>query len=591
MDIISGSTTNKIGFVAFATADGSRMTGLSSFTVYRSRNGGTATAYTTPTVAELDATNMPGEYVLTLDEDTTVTAGTTEEYHVSISATGMERVTRTVMIDGRTHLTTSDVWGTSVPGSFTSGQAGYVLSQAAAIASSSGTALRATVIDDNASGTNPLNGVTFVGVLTSGTFANLVSATGVHFVLDDTSNQIDYVCKVTIPPNAIPLSAEVIAYLISGNDTCVIQAYDFVAAGWETRATILGTASSTDQVLEVPLGENRFSSSGTVYLRFHSATGSNQTLGLDAIGVTYINQTVGYVDGAVWLDTVDGTAGTTPFVHGVADLTTNTLANAITIATELNLRRLHLISGSSITLTSAFPYHILGDNYTLALGGQDIAGAIFEKFGPVSGIATGSGTPPVFNGGPIGNVTLPPCVILNAGFTGTLTVGSAGDYLLADCHSQVAGSGTPVIDFGAIGSTNMSIRRWSGGLTLNNVAAGDTISVDAVSGGTASIDGTGGTVHVRGMIKVVDNSSGAVTIVQTQALNRETISDAVWDEVVDGTTTGRESIRLANSALGGKASGLDTTTAIYRDLADSKDRISATVDTNGNRTAVTRDLS
>jgi hypothetical protein len=43
--------------------------------------------------------------------------------------------------------------------------------------------------------------------------------------------------------------------------------------------------------------------------------------------------------------------------------------------------------------------------------------------------------------------------------------------------------------------------------------------------------------------------------------------------------------------MGGKASGLGTTTAVYRDLADSKDRISATVDADGNRTAVTRDLT
>lgn len=70
-----------------------------------------------------------------------------------------------------------------------------------------------------------------------------------------------------------------------------------------------------------------------------------------------------------------------------------------------------------------------------------------------------------------------------------------------------------------------------------------------------------------------------------------TIADAVHDEVVEGTTTLRESIRLHNAALGGKASGLDTTNPKYRDLADSKDRLDATVDASGNRTAVTRDLT
>jgi hypothetical protein len=73
------------------------VTGLSSFTVYRSRNGGTPAAMTTPTVTELDATNMPGVYALLLDEDTTLTAGRdTEELALHIAATGMLDVTRTV---------------------------------------------------------------------------------------------------------------------------------------------------------------------------------------------------------------------------------------------------------------------------------------------------------------------------------------------------------------------------------------------------------------------------------------------------------------------------------------------------------------
>lgn len=69
------------------------------------------------------------------------------------------------------------------------------------------------------------------------------------------------------------------------------------------------------------------------------------------------------------------------------------------------------------------------------------------------------------------------------------------------------------------------------------------------------------------------------------------IADAVHDEVVEGTTTLRQSIRLANAALGGKASGLETTAVAYRDLADTKDRITATVDADGNRSVVTRDLT
>lgn len=67
--------------------------------------------------------------------------------------------------------------------------------------------------------------------------------------------------------------------------------------------------------------------------------------------------------------------------------------------------------------------------------------------------------------------------------------------------------------------------------------------------------------------------------------------DAMHDEVVEGSTTFRQMMRLVASALFGKASGLGTTSAVFRDLADSKDRITATVDADGNRTAVTRDAT
>jgi hypothetical protein len=67
--------------------------------------------------------------------------------------------------------------------------------------------------------------------------------------------------------------------------------------------------------------------------------------------------------------------------------------------------------------------------------------------------------------------------------------------------------------------------------------------------------------------------------------------DAILDEVVEGATTLREMLRGFTSALLCKASGLATTTAVYRDIGDTKDRITATVDADGNRTAVTLDLT
>jgi len=96
--IVSGSTTEYIYFVAVDATDlKTRETGLSGFTVYRSRNNGAATAYTTPTVSEISAANMPGVYTLLVDEDTTIGAGNdSEEYCVHITQASMAPVTRSV---------------------------------------------------------------------------------------------------------------------------------------------------------------------------------------------------------------------------------------------------------------------------------------------------------------------------------------------------------------------------------------------------------------------------------------------------------------------------------------------------------------
>lgn len=100
MRIPSGKTDVKIAFKAVDATDRvTPETGLNTFTVYRSRNGGTATAFTTPTIAEISSSNMPGMYVLTVDEDTTLESGVeSHEMVLYITHSGMAPVARVVEI-------------------------------------------------------------------------------------------------------------------------------------------------------------------------------------------------------------------------------------------------------------------------------------------------------------------------------------------------------------------------------------------------------------------------------------------------------------------------------------------------------------
>ena len=65
------------------------------------------------------------------------------------------------------------------------------------------------------------------------------------------------------------------------------------------------------------------------------------------------------------------------------------------------------------------------------------------------------------------------------------------------------------------------------------------------------------------------------------------LADQVFDEVVEGALKARQILRLLLAALAGKSSGGGTSSVAFRDVADSKNRVSATVDDDGNRTAVT----
>lgn len=95
MRIPSGVTDQYLYFVAVDATDYVTFeTGLATWTVRRSRNGGASAAYTTPTINETDVTNMPGVYELLLDEDMTLDSGDHEqEVCLRITHAGMAPVT------------------------------------------------------------------------------------------------------------------------------------------------------------------------------------------------------------------------------------------------------------------------------------------------------------------------------------------------------------------------------------------------------------------------------------------------------------------------------------------------------------------
>lgn len=78
------------------------------------------------------------------------------------------------------------------------------------------------------------------------------------------------------------------------------------------------------------------------------------------------------------------------------------------------------------------------------------------------------------------------------------------------------------------------------------------------------------------------------------AATQNAIADALLDraDAIETGLTLRQALRLTAAAGAGKLSGAATTTVTVRNaVADSKDRITATVDADGNRSAVTTDVT
>lgn len=148
---------------------------------------------------------------------------------------------------------------------------------------------------------------------------------------------------------------------------------------------------------------------------------------------------------------------------------------------------------------------------------------------------------------------------------------------------------------GAVGSVA------AGGITAASIAT-DAIDNDAIAAnavteiqsglatGAALTTAQTDITSIKAKTDLIPASPAAVGSAMT--LSNAGI-DAIFDRT-DGVETGytlRQALRLMAAALAGELSGAATTTITIRNITDTKARITATVDADGNRTAVTHDVS
>lgn len=140
-------------------------------------------------------------------------------------------------------------------------------------------------------------------------------------------------------------------------------------------------------------------------------------------------------------------------------------------------------------------------------------------------------------------------------------------------------------------------------LTGSGIVTGNVI---AALQAAASLAGTGdivGSINAIGYAEGLLTGSGTVTLTSyakgfvsatigqdSAVITPQAVADAVWNGVnIEGTYTGKEILRLLASVMAGKTS-ISGSTATFRDINDTKDRVIATM-TGSERTTVTKDVT
>ena len=162
--------------------------------------------------------------------------------------------------------------------------------------------------------------------------------------------------------------------------------------------------------------------------------------------------------------------------------------------------------------------------------------------------------------------------------------------------------GTDYLDVTAMGTVTANVV----GGTVAVVSGAVTVTggtVDVATAVTNAVTVSAGTVAVATAVTNPVTVSGGTVAVATSVTNPVTVSAGTITAVsgtvtatlpartVEGSIDELEAWKVALAALAGKTSGGGTNTLTFRDQADTKDVITATVDANKNRTAITLDVT
>jgi hypothetical protein len=165
----------------------------------------------------------------------------------------------------------------------------------------------------------------------------------------------------------------------------------------------------------------------------------------------------------------------------------------------------------------------------------------------------------------------------SATLEGDGTITQAGLSLVVQLAAALAGVGA--ITQATLQSISSLSATITGSGTITQAQLGAIVQLTSALSGSGTIS----SANFTGLLSL----SSSIEIAQTTGIS---VNDILSAEIETGYNM-QEILRLVAAALAGKVSGGGTSTISIRDINDTVDRIVATVDSNGNRTAVTKDVT
>lgn len=235
-----------------------------------------------------------------------------------------------------------------------------------------------------------------------------------------------------------------------------------------------------------------------------------------------------------------------------ADALTTAITTGVTLTEDAN----SITGRHAVVINTTTAGLVVGKDYLVAVDANTIDGKTVNAWMgmfSIQRLAPGVAVQGLAQAGAATTVTLPATAsAVNDYYNGGLAVVAAG---------TGAGQARVITDY--VGSTKVA-----------------SVSAWATNPDTTSV------------VVVYANGDGSTPEVSLTSTERSAVIAGIFARTFEATKmagyTYEEIIGFMSSVLVGKASGLDTTTPIYRNLGDTANAVTGTVDADGNRSAVTR---